>query len=266
MERFLNQLERRFGRYAFDNLTLVLVGAQAAALVLSMARPGFAQLLVLDPAYVRAGQYWRLLTYLFLPPSFEPLWALFGLYWLYTIGTALEGQWGAFKYQFYWVLGTALTAVGAFVFDVPATNTYLLMSLFLAFATLWPTYEIRLFFVIALQVKWLALFDALLLCLAIGGAEGWAKLVPVLAVSNYLLFFGSHLVALLRGRSFQPARREERRGSAFSRAASEPTQARVCAVCGVTSDTDPDMDFRVCSCAKHDGRPTQFCIEHARNH
>jgi len=264
MERFLNQLERRWGRYAFDNLTLVLVGAQAAALVLSLARPGFAQMLVLDPAYVRAGQYWRLISYLFLPPSFSPLWALFGLYWLYTIGTALEGQWGAFKYQFYWFLGTGLTALGAFVFDVPATNTYLLMSLFLAFATLWPDYEIRLFLIIAVRVKWLALFDALLLLMAIGGAPGWAKLVPVLAVSNYLLFFGSHLVALLRGRAFQPARKKER--SKFGIEESVSKHVRVCTTCGITSETDPQMDFRVCTCEKHDGKPTEFCIAHARNH
>jgi membrane associated rhomboid family serine protease len=264
MERFLNNLERRWGRYAFDNLTLVLVTAQAAALVLSLARPGFAQLLVLDPYYVRMGQYWRLISYLFLPASFSPMWALFALYWLYTMGTALEGQWGAFKYQLYWFVGTLLTALGAFVFDVPATNTYLLMSLFLAFATLWPTYEIRIFFILPVQVRWLALLDALLLCMQIGGAEGYAKLIPVLAVGNYFLFFGTHLVALLRGTAFQASRKREQR--TFSREVTPPPQARVCAACGITSAQDPDMDFRVCTCSKHDGKPTTFCIDHARNH
>jgi membrane associated rhomboid family serine protease len=266
MEQFLNSLERRFGKYAFDNLTLVLVTAQAAALVLSLARPGFAQLLVLDPAYVHAGQYWRLISYLFLPASFEPLWALFALYWLYTMGTALEGQWGAFKYQLYWFVGTLLTAVGAFTFDVPATNTFLLMSLFLAFATLWPTYEIRIFFILPVQVRWLALLDALLICMEIGGADGWAKLVPVLAIGNYFLFFGAQLVALLRGRAFQASRKREQRSFSRSREDGPAAQARVCATCGVTSILDPEMDFRVCTCAKHDGKPTTFCIEHARNH
>jgi membrane associated rhomboid family serine protease len=264
MEQFLNSLERRFGKYAFDNLTLVLVTAQAAALVLSLARPGFAALLVLDPAYVRAGQYWRLISYLFLPASFEPLWALFALYWLYTMGTALEGQWGAFKYQLYWFVGTLLTALGAFVFDVPATNTYLLMSLFLAFATLWPTYEIRIFFVIPVQVRWLALLDALIICMSIGAADGFGKLVPLLAIGNYFLFFGAHLVALLRGRALQASQKREQR--TFTREVTPAAQARVCASCGITSAIDPEMDFRVCTCEKHDGKPTTFCIDHARTH
>jgi len=264
MERLLNKLERRLGKYSFDNLTLVLVTAQAAALVLSLAKPGFAQMLVLDPAYVRAGQYWRLVSYLFVPTSFSPIWALFGLYWLYIIGTALEGQWGAFKYQLYWFFGAGITALGAMLLNVPTSNTYLLMSLFLAFATLWPRYEIRLFFVISVQVRWLALLDALLICMAIGGADGWAKLMPVLAVANYLLFFGGSLLDLLRGRVRQAARTGERR--AFAEQESPATAVRSCATCGITSLTDPEMDFRVCSCAKHDGKPTQFCLPHARNH
>lgn len=264
MERILNRLERRFGRYSFDNLTLVLVTAQAAALVLSLAKPGFAQMLVLDPAYVRAGQYWRLVSYLFVPPSFTPIWALFALYWLYTMGTALEAQWGAFKYQLYWFFGTGLTALGAFLLDVPTSNTYLLMSLFLAFATLWPRYEIRLFFIISVQVRWLALLDALLIIMAIGSADGWGKLMPVLAVGNYLLFFGSSLIDLLRGRVREAARVGERRS--FAKESSIASAVRRCAICGITSLSDPDMDFRVCSCAKHDGKPTELCLQHARNH
>lgn len=263
MERFLNQLERRFGRYAFDNLTLVLVAAQAAALVLSLAKPGFAQMLVLDPAYVWAGQYWRLVSYLFLPTSFSPLWALMGLYFLHLMGTNLEAQWGAFKYQLFWFFGAAITALGALLLNVPTDNRFLLMSLFLAFATLFPRYEIRLFFILPLQVRWLAMFDALVICWSIGQAYGWAKLMPVLAVANYLLFFGGSLIDLLRGRARQAARKSERKS--FAREESL-RQTRRCAVCGITSESDPDMDFRVCSCAKHDGKPTELCLPHARNH
>jgi membrane associated rhomboid family serine protease len=265
MQRLLDYLERRFGRYAFDNLTLVLVTAQAATLVLSLAKPGFAQLLVLDPAYVAAGQYWRLFSYLFLPPSFSPLWALFALYWLHTMGTALETEWGAFRYQLYWLVGTALTALGAFAFQVRSGNEYLLMSLFLAFATLWPRYRIMLFFIISVEVRWLALLDALLLCAAIGTGDGWGRLMPALAVGNYLLFFTGPLLALLRGRAVVAARSKERQSfAAAEREVSE--RVRRCAICGISSDISPDTDFRVCSCAKHEGKPTELCLEHARNH
>jgi len=265
MQRFLDSLERRFGRFAFDNLTLVLVGSQAATLVLSLTKPGFANLLVLDPAFVRNGQYWRLFSYLFIPPSFDPLWALFALYWLYTMGTALENEWGAFKYQLYWLIGTALTALGAFVFDVSASNEYLLMSLFLAFATLWPRYRILVFFVFPVEVRWLALLDAALLLGAVGSADGYAKLVPALAVGNYLLFFTGSLIATLRGQAFQASRKRERKNfSAETRATGE--RVRRCAICGISSDVSPDTDFRVCTCEKHAGKPTELCLEHARSH
>jgi hypothetical protein len=179
------------------------------------------------------------------------------------MGTALETRWGAFKYQAYWIVGGLLTALGAFSFDVRADNTYLLMSLFLAFATLWPRYEIRVFFVLPVQVRWLALLDALGLCAAIGMSDGWAMVLPVIAIGNYLLFFGSDLVALVRNTIRQGSRGRERR--AFAAGPSLADRERCCAVCGITSETDPDMGFRICRCAKHSG-PTELCVTHARDH
>lgn len=263
MERLLNRLERRFGRYAFDNLTLVLVGAQVATLVLSLARPGFARMLTLEPSLVREGQFWRLFSYLFIPASYDPLWAIFSLYWLHVMGTALESHWGAFKYQAYWIVGGLLTAIGAFAFNGVASNSYLLMSLFLAFATLWPRYKVRVFFILPVEVRWLALLDALTLCVAIGTADGWAALLPVIAVGNYLLFFGSQLVVLLRDTARHASRRRERR--AFAPEPSLAERLRRCAVCGITSETDPDVGFRICRCDKHSG-PTELCVAHARDH
>jgi hypothetical protein len=263
MERILARLERSLGRFTLENLTLVLIGTQTAALVLSLSKPAFANMLVLDPDAVRAGQYWRLFTFLFLPPSFSLIWAFFGLYWLYLIGTQLEGHWGAFRYQIFWLLGTVITASGAMLFDVPADNRYLLMSLFLAFATLWPDYQILVMFILPLRVKWLAVLDAVLLVWAIASADGFAKVMPLLAVSNYLLFFGGSLLNLARGRGLAEPRVQRRR-EVPAPVTSVPNVRR-CAVCGVTSTDDPDMDFRVCSCAKHEG-PTEMCITHARDH
>lgn len=260
----LNRLERRFGRYAFDNLTLVLVGAQVATLVLSLARPSFAGMLTLEPSLVREGQLWRLFSYVFIPPSLSPLAALLWLYWLHIMGTALESRWGAFKYQAYWMVGGLLTAISAFAFNVGASNAYLLMSLFLAFATLWPRYEIRVFFIIPVEVRWLALLDALALCAAIGTAEGWAALLPVIALGNYLLFFGAELVALLRDTGRHASRRREQR-RAFAREPSLAERLRRCAACGITSETNPDVGFRICRCDKHSG-PTELCVTHARDH
>src|SRR5206468_3503050 len=87
-----------------------------------------------------------------------------------------------------------------------ADNTYLLMSLFLAFATYWPDFEFLIMFIIPVKVKWLALLDVLGLLAAVGTLPGYAKLMPVIAVGNYLLFFWPQLVELLK----MQARRSQR--------------------------------------------------------
>ncbi|MEW5855173.1 MAG: hypothetical protein AB2A00_40730 [Myxococcota bacterium] len=262
MDRLLARLERRFGDLHIPNLTLWLVGIQALALVLELAKPGSLDRMVLDPARVLQGEYWRLFTYVFLPPSTSLLWAILGLMVLHSIGTALEGRWGGFKYQFFWLLGMVLTSSAAMLLGVSATNFYLTMSLFLAFATLWPDYEFLLI-VVPVKAKWLALLDAALLAYIAYRAPGMAMLMPVVAVANYLLFFAGDLVDLLRGRARQAARQATVKPQ--WQAAQAPMARRQCKVCGVT-DEDPRAEFRICTCEKCGGKPTELCLTHIGNH
>lgn len=91
------------------------------------------------------------------------------------------------------------TTAFAFAFHLPATNAYLLMSLFLAYATLYPDEQILMFFILPVAIKWLALLDALALLYLVGTLPGLQKLMPLVAVGNYLLFFTPTLAAMLRG-------------------------------------------------------------------
>ncbi len=262
MESLLARLERRFDRYTPQNLTLYLVGLMGVTWVLERLRPGFLAMLALDPARVAAGQVWRLFTFVFIPPSDSPLWLFFALWWTWALGQMVERTMGSFRYALFWLVGVVTTAALAFAFGVPASNRFLLMSLFLAFATQQPEYEILLFFVLPLRVKWLALVDVALLALLVATAEGWQRLQPLAAISNYLLFFGPTLVALLQGRARKAARPAAQKRSAAEEV--EAPRTRRCALCGVTDD-DRRVEFRVCTCA-HCGKPTEFCLAHARNH
>jgi membrane associated rhomboid family serine protease len=264
MHRLLARLELRFGRFALPGLTYYLVALHAFVFVLELTNPGVSQWLVLDRQLVLQGQFWRLVTYLFIPQATHPMWVLFSLYWLYFSGTALEAEWGAFKYQVFWLCGMLCTTVVAFAFGVQASSFHLLLALFLAFATLWPDFEIRIFFVLPVRVKWLAVLDAIFLMSEIGQADGLARAVPLIAVGNYLLFFTPTLLERLRGTAAQA-----RRGRAFEdfrRAVkSEAPRSRRCTMCGLT-DADPQVEFRVCTCEKCGGQPTEFCLMHSRNH
>ena len=259
MEKLLHRLERRFGRFAIHNLTWYLVGLTAAVFVLNLARPGFLEMLLLDPHLVFRGEAWRLITFVFIPPEASPIWILFALYFMWLFGTALEAEWGAFRYNLFYLLGMLGTTAAAFVMREPMGNSALNMTIFLAFATLFPNFQILLFFILPVKVKWLAWIAAATMLYGILVGDGAERVATVVAAANYLLFFSGALRQALR-------RGARRVASATQAARLDPvvTAERKCAACG-RSDRDPTVDIRVCSCEKC-GKPTEYCLEHARNH
>lgn len=265
LNQWLATLERRYARYAFRNITYPLVGAMALMFVLLITSPNFIYWVTLDRDLVLKGQVWRLVTFAFIPPTLSPIWIVFSLFWTYTMGVMLEQTWGSFRYQVYWFLGWLSTLIVAMITGEQSTNAILLESVFLAFATIFPDYELRLFFVIPVKVKWLAWLSALGTVAMIGLSSGWARLLPAVALGNYLLFFGKDLIEMLR-RYGDRAKHAQKFGGFHRdvRSAAAVTSKRVCASCGVT-DADPSIDFRVCTCDKCK-QPTTFCLKHARDH
>ena len=265
MDRFLARLQRRFGRYAPGNLTYALVAAQVAGLLLVLGSPGTLKYLIFDIHKILAGEIWRIVTWLAIPPSLSPVWAVFALYWLYAMGTALESEWGAFKFAFYWLMGTLGTMVAAAVAGAPTDNAIFIMTLFLAFATLWPDYEIRVFFVMPVKVKWLAYLDALWLVRDTSSRPGLEKLLPLFGVANYLLFFGPTLLVRLRGFWREASRAGARSRMRRARAESALSTERRCAVCGL-SNVDPEVELRVCDCERCGGVRRDLCLVHFHDH
>ena len=103
---FINKMERRFGRYAIHNLTKYIIGIYVLGYILEyMGRlTGFSVLswLVLSPYHIVQGQIWRLISWVLIPPpSSNLLFVLIMLMFYYSIGTALERSWGAFRYNLY---------------------------------------------------------------------------------------------------------------------------------------------------------------------
>jgi len=254
---WLRKLERRFGRYAIPNLTLYLVGGQGLALLMSLGAPGVVQEMLLFPAAVLAGEWWRVLSFLFMPPNSNVLFAAFALYLLYIMGGALEAQWGSFRYNVYVLIGYVLTVLAAFVFPWGlATNAYLTSSIFLAFAYLFPDFTLMLFFVLPVKVKWLALLTWLYYGYSMLTGDWSDRALIFAAIANFLLFFGSDLYATARygQRKMQQQAR---------RMTDKPRPMNVCSVCGANNLTHPTTDFRYCS--KCDP-PVAYCMDHLDSH
>lgn len=192
-EPLMDRLQRKFGRYAIRNLMLYIVAGMAAVYVLDIvAAPlmGFSlsNLLMFNRSAILRGQIWRLVTFIFIPPSSSMLFIFFALYFDYLVGTALQQQWGSFRFNLYYLCGMLGTILSGFLTGY-ATNSYLNMSLFFAFALLYPDFELILL-ILPVKVKYLALISAVGVVYSLI-MDSWAG-KPALLVSliNVALFFG----------------------------------------------------------------------------
>lgn len=261
---WLDQIERRFRRFAIPNLTGFLAGFQGALWVLVQILPrrvGQGAILegfLLIPAKVLDGEVWRLATFVFLPPGFGML-EIFGIYLFWLMGSALESQWGTVRYNFYVLVSVLATIAAAFTLPNggPATNIFILSSVFLAFAFLFPNFTLNIYFILPIRIKWIALLTWIGYALVLINGN-WANRAFVLAsIFNFLLFFGLEL--------FRRARFGKRSmESAFHKIADGNKPFHTCAICGRTERDDPFEDFRVCS--KCDAGTFEYCSEHLRNH
>ncbi|HOK42528.1 MAG TPA: hypothetical protein PLD49_02525 [Thermoclostridium caenicola] len=199
--KWLSRLELKYGRYAIRNLTQYLIGINIAVYVIVFVTldPSF---LFLIPNEVLRGQVWRLVSFIFLPETTNPIWVFLQLYLLYFIGTAIEGVWGRFKYNLFYFCGMIITIIAAFISGLGVTGLYLNLSLFLAFATLFPEQELLFFFVLPIKVKFLGLLEVafalyqFVMAVRIGA---WYIVAAIVAsFVNYLLFFGGDIIKWLR--------------------------------------------------------------------
>jgi len=259
----LDILERKLRRFAVPHVTGGLIAFQVVTYVAGWALtrpdgPDPVESLKLIPAKVLDGEVWRLATFLALPPFGNIICMLFFWYLFYLMGTALEQTWGAFRYNFFLLVGYIATVAVAFFFlDQPASNGFLQGSVFLAFAFLYPDFELYIFFILPVKIKWLALIT----WIGYGWVlifEDWPKRLLVLAsICNFLLFFATEIVQRIRS-----GRRRMAMQAARLTAKPPPFHHR-CVVCGITDRSHPQMDFRYCSkCAGAQG----YCMDHLREH
>src|SRR5271170_8047986 len=122
--KFLNRLERKFGDFAIPNLTVYLIVLQGFTWILLRARPELFPKLVLTHDGLMAGEVWRLLTILFIPPVTNLLFLFFFLYFFYLFGTMLEAQWGTFRYNLFILIGYLATISAAMIPGAVVTGFY----------------------------------------------------------------------------------------------------------------------------------------------
>ena len=201
VEQFLNRLERKMGRFYITGLMKIIVFGMAGVFILDLAFSRSAvnasSMLMFVRDQVLKGQVWRLFTFVFIPEGSSILFIFFTLYFYYIIGTVLENRWGSRRFNLYYLLGILGADLGGMLLGFN-TNHYLNLSLFLAFAAMYPDFEVLIFFVLPVKMKYIAWLDAAyLLYLFIMGS--WASRgCMLLSFLPFFLFFGREMY--LKGR------------------------------------------------------------------
>jgi membrane associated rhomboid family serine protease len=249
---FLDKLERRLGFIAIPGLVRAIVTLSVLVFILVYLNKGFDSYLALNMERVRAGQIWRLVTYIFVPQMSHPLLVLIALWFLWFIGDGLERAWGPFRLTLYFLVGMIGTTVAAIVSDSQFSNQMLFTTLFFAFAHFYPDEIIYVFFILPLKIKWIAWAYAVFLLIPFLTQTNSFRLALIAALSNYLIFFGPGMIQQLRQRKDVAVRRK--RFEIQARPDDEPLHR--CATCGATELTDPSLEFRVA----RDGE--EYCLPH----
>ena len=260
----LNRLERALGRYAIPNISLYLVIGQVFVFLLALLGRNLGELLVLQGARVLQGEGWRLFTFVFVPSILtNKAWGLvmtvFGWYLFYLMGGALEQFWGVFRYNCFLFVGWLLTVVVALLFPTALAETVFIAGcVFLAFAYLNPEFELLLFFILPVKIKWLALLMWLRFGYLFAVGDRAERLMILAAIANFLLFFTGDIIQRLKSGKRRMAHQSLQ---AAARDNEEPRHR--CHACGKTDRTHPLEDFRYCSqCANE----ACYCAEHIRSH
>ena len=260
--RLLNRLERRFGRFAIPQLTLLLMVGQGAAFFLGKIEPNFLDRLELIPNAVVGGEYWRLATFVFYPFTESLIFFFIALMVFHLMGNALEQTWGAFRYNIFLLIGYIATVGVAFA--VPElraermTNGFVYGTVFLAFAWLYPEFVFRLMFILPVKVKWLAWFTWLMYAYRFLKGDDTDRILILAAVANFLLFFGRDIFDRVRSKQSRMRQRME-----AATASGKGRPFHTCRACGVTDKDNPQLDFRYCSQC---GDNACYCEEHIRDH
>lgn len=192
-ERFIDKLNRKFGRIAINNLMSIIIGAMALVFVSDLmiqATKGVSILsvLIFDKAAIFSGEIWRVFTFIFLPPESSLIFIIFALYLYWLIGNSLEEKWGAFRFNLFYLCGIIGTIIAGLITGY-ATNSFLNLSLFLAFAILFPDFELMLLFLIPVKIKYFALFYLISIVYMLIVLPLPGKITIIVSLANVVLFF-----------------------------------------------------------------------------
>ena len=279
----LNQWIDRFAyshpRFGIPTLMLYIVIANAVTYILTLfAGAAALSFLEFDLYHVLHGEVWRLVTFVLLPFTYRPISLFIMLSFCYFVGGTLEREWGTAKFTLYYLSGMLFSVLSTVILSLAtgyygwslSDAYYINLTMFLAFAVMYPDAQVWFYGVIPLKAKWLAWADIALMAWNIARSVRYgayaSALAAVVAILNFVIFFWEDIKSILGIQSRQRSRQTIQFKSAVrqqKKAETERGYRHKCEVCGRTDADHPELEFRYCS--KCQGYHC-FCSDHIFDH
>ncbi len=230
--------------------------------LLQIVSPTIGQALDFDRNKIFAGEVWRLVTFLFASSGmggFSPIGAMF-LFCMaslaFTMSDMLEASWDVFRTSVFYYVGYMGLIIANFLYVTPmyGSGFFIYMSAFSAFATLFPKFELRIFFIIPVEARWLAILFGVLVIFEMIGYPPYLGYVA-LCFANYFLWAG---IPALRGQARVVGSAQRRKRFKKDSYMDENAFHR-CAQCDRTELSDPELEFRMTI----DGK--EYCTDHLKD-
>ena len=261
--RWLERLEDRLHWLAIPGLFRFLALTGVVTFAAQWIYPDIAGALAFDLRKILAGEVWRIVTFVFSPQGifgFNAIGALF-LYFAvmiaFLINDSLEQLWGSTRLTLFILTGwfgliIGQTILGLFLpVSFPDAGLYLYLTTFFAFATYFPKVEFYIFFIIPIQVRWLAWIGFVFL--AYSALTSYiAALMIVPALMPYALWVLPGFVRNRKNLAYAASRRKNFEAKQIP----EQEAFHRCATCNRTEHDSPDLEFRTFP----DG--TEYCLDH----
>jgi membrane associated rhomboid family serine protease len=281
-------LRKRFDRFCYQNrdkgipnLMLYVALGSAVVNILSLIdnTDMLYYLLCFSREAILRGQVWRLITYPLTFSAGSIFLTAIALLCYYSLGRAMENIWGTLRFNLFYFSGIVLMDIYCMIFGGMADASSLNLSLFLAYATLYPNAQFLFLFIIPVKAWIFALFDLAIVLMDLILYPFPYNLFSVISLANYFLFFGKDVLNVLpmawrvnakRLVKKQPVQQKKAKVIPFHAGSYEASTAQPkaaythrCTVCGRTDVSNPELEFRYCSrCRGY----YCYCEEHISNH
>lgn len=196
-----DKIKRFFRNFAVEGLMIYVTVTVFIVFAASYIFPntGILSYIYFSRDMILEGQVWRIVSFLFMPQTLNPLFMLINLYFYYIIGTSLEGYWGSVKFTRYFFAGAALLIAGGFIVGY-VDAYYLYLSMFISYAILAPNEQFLFFGIIPIKAKYLAALDGVFMAVEFILGSASERVSIGASIILILLFFGKNIISRIKAK------------------------------------------------------------------